>query len=63
MPPFGNLYGMRIFVDEALGRAEQITFNAGTHRELIRMAWTDFLRLVQPVPVRCTPHRTRVHAA
>lgn len=48
MPPFGNLYGLRVFVDEALSRDRQIAFNAGTHTELIRMSYADFARLVNP---------------
>ena len=48
MPPFGNLYGIAVFADESLEKDKEIAFNAGTHRELIRMAWQDFKRLVQP---------------
>jgi Ala-tRNA(Pro) deacylase len=48
MPPFGNLYGMRVFVDELLALDEQIAFNAGTHAELIQMAFEDFRRLANP---------------
>jgi len=52
MPPFGNLYGMAVYVDEALARDEEIAFNAGSHTELIRMAYRDFERLVRPKVVR-----------
>jgi Ala-tRNA(Pro) deacylase len=48
MPPFGNLYGMEVFVDERLAEDEEIAFNAGTHMELIRMPYRDFERLVHP---------------
>jgi len=48
MPPFGNLYDMKVFVDEALAEDEEIAFNAGTHRELVRLAYKDFERLVKP---------------
>lgn len=48
MPPFGNLYGLPVYVDRSLAEDEQIAFNAGTHAELIRMAYADFERLVQP---------------
>jgi Ala-tRNA(Pro) deacylase len=48
MPPFGNLYEMRVLVDELLALDEQIAFNAGTHAELIQMAFDDFRRLVNP---------------
>ena len=36
MPPFGNLYGMDVFVAEKLAEDEEIAFNAGSHSELIR---------------------------
>jgi len=48
MPPFGNLYDMPVFADESLTRDKEIAFNAGSHRELIRMAWDDFERLAGP---------------
>jgi Ala-tRNA(Pro) deacylase len=48
MPPFGQLYGMPVFVDESLTRDKEIAFNAGTHHELIRLSYEDFSRLVQP---------------
>jgi Ala-tRNA(Pro) deacylase len=48
MPPFGNLYGMAVFVDRSLADDEEIAFNAGTHAELIRMTYDDFERLVTP---------------
>jgi Ala-tRNA(Pro) deacylase len=48
MPPFGKLFGMPVFADESLTRDKEIAFNAGTHRELIRMSWDDFMRLAEP---------------
>ena len=48
MPPFGNLYGMEVFVDKALGEYDEIVFNAGTHRDLIQMKYKDFENLVKP---------------
>ena len=48
MPPFGNLYGMDVFLAAALEQDEQIAFNAGSHTELIRMPLRDFERLVKP---------------
>ena len=48
MPPFGNLYGMDVFVSESLAEDDEIAFVAGTHRELIRMTYADFDRLVEP---------------
>jgi len=48
MPPFGNLYDMPVYVDENLTADQEIAFNAGSHRELIRLAYADFQRLVIP---------------
>jgi Ala-tRNA(Pro) deacylase len=48
MPPFGNLYGIPMYVDEMLTRDKEIAFNAGTHLELIRMKYDDFDRLAEP---------------
>jgi Ala-tRNA(Pro) deacylase len=48
MPPFGNLYGIEVFADESLAKDKEINFNAGSHRELIRMAWADFENLAKP---------------
>lgn len=48
MPPFGNLYGMDVFVAESFSRNEDIVFNAGTHTELIQLSYRDFERLVKP---------------
>lgn len=48
MPPFGNLYDMAVYADASLGKQEEITFSAGSHRELVRMQWNDIVRLVSP---------------
>jgi Ala-tRNA(Pro) deacylase len=48
MPPFGNLYDLPVFVDPSLAEDKQISFNAGTHEELIQMDYRDFERLVAP---------------
>ncbi len=48
MPPFGNLYGMNVYVAEKLAEDEEIAFNAGSHSELIRLAYKDFEGLVKP---------------
>lgn len=63
MPPFGNLYGMRVFADETLLRDKDVAFNAGSHRELVRMAWRDFERLVQPQIVRVALRKIAAEAA
>jgi Ala-tRNA(Pro) deacylase len=48
MPPFGNLYGVPVYVDAALAQDEEIIFNAGTHEDTIRMRYSDFERLALP---------------
>jgi Ala-tRNA(Pro) deacylase len=52
MPPFGNIYGMPVYVEESLTRDREIAFNAGTHKELIQLAYEDFARLVHPKILR-----------
>ena len=54
MPPFGNLYGMKVYVDPRLAADEEIAFNAGTHTEVMRLPYADFERLVKPVIARVT---------
>ena len=48
MPPFGNLYSMDVYVAETLADNEQIAFNAGSHMEVVRLAYADFERLAHP---------------
>ena len=48
MPPFGNLYGMDVFVADDLTEDSYIAFNAGSHTDVIRMAYEDYERLVHP---------------
>lgn len=51
MPPFGNLYGMKVFVSQVLREDEEIAFNAGSHDELIRLPYAEYERLVHPTPL------------
>ncbi|MDX1641120.1 MAG: YbaK/EbsC family protein [Balneolaceae bacterium] len=53
MPPFGNLFDLDTLVAEVLTEDEVISFNAGTHKELVKMNYTDFEELVNPqvIPV------------
>jgi len=48
MPPLGPLYNIPVYVDESLV-GTRLTFNAGTHRELITMEWADYEKLVKPI--------------
>jgi Ala-tRNA(Pro) deacylase len=48
MPPFGNLYGLAVYVDTELTRDDTIVFNAGTHTQTVKMKYADLARLVRP---------------
>ncbi len=49
MPPFGSMFNMPVLVDESIAVAEFIAFNAGTHQDVLRLAASDFHRLVSPL--------------
>lgn len=48
IPPFGNLYGLKVYVAPELAEDDYIFFSAGTHTELVRMSYDDFEWLVEP---------------
>jgi Ala-tRNA(Pro) deacylase len=48
VPPFGNLYGIDVWVDRAVACTEKIVFCAGTHEDCIRMRYADFAKLARP---------------
>jgi Ala-tRNA(Pro) deacylase len=48
MPPFGQLYDMDVFVAGSLIRADMISFNAGTHTEVLTLPFWEYERLVEP---------------
>jgi len=48
MPPFGSIYDMAVYAEDALEENQEILFNAGTHSELIRMSYKDFRRIADP---------------
>jgi len=52
MPPFGNIYGIEVFVSESLRNNNEIAFNAGSHTELIRLSYKDYEKLVGPKIVK-----------
>jgi len=49
MPPFGNFYGLPVYVDKSLANVKEIVFRAGTHRDTAKIAYADYVRLAQPV--------------
>lgn len=48
MPPFGNLYNMDVYMSGSFTADDEIAFNAGSHSQLIRMAFADYQHLVKP---------------
>jgi len=48
VPPFGNLYGLPVWVSSTVAADERITFNGGTHQDAVRMKYADFEKLVRP---------------
>ena len=48
IPPFGELYGLPVYLDQRLVESSQIVFCAGTLSEGIRMGNVEFMHLVKP---------------
>jgi Ala-tRNA(Pro) deacylase len=49
MPPLGNLVGMDVYLDEDLANESFIAFNAGTHRNVVELRFSDYRKLVDPI--------------
>ncbi len=49
MPPLGNLYEQKVYVDKHLAEDERIVFDAGRHNTAIRMRYRDYEKLAQPI--------------
>jgi len=45
VPPFGNLFGLPVLLDEALCANERVVFSAGSHGRSITMRCADLVRL------------------
>jgi Ala-tRNA(Pro) deacylase len=48
-PPFGEAYGLKVYADKILEENEEIAFNAGTHTDMLRIKFRDFVRLARPI--------------
>ncbi len=46
-PPFGDLFGLEVYIDRAVSENDDIVFNAGTHTETIKMRYSDFAHLAR----------------
>lgn len=47
-PPFGNLYGIPVFLDETLRRRQRMVCRDGSHTETITLAVNDYVEVVAP---------------
>ena len=54
MPPFGNLYGMEVFVEPDVPCKNSFLCNAGRHDEVLAVAYEDFKSLVRPITIQMT---------
>ena len=48
MPPFGNFYRVPVYLDRSLVDEPYIVFQAGTHHTTMKIAMSDYRRLVNP---------------
>ena len=49
VPPYGGLYGLRVYVDPCLSGVSEIVLPAGDGRSAVAMAWREFERLARPI--------------
>ena len=48
IPPFGSLFGLVTYCDQALAEETQINFNAGDHAKSVSMSYSDYAQVEQP---------------
>lgn len=48
IPPFGNLFGLQVYLDVSLSENETIAFNAGSHTDSILMRYSDYAKIINP---------------
>ena len=59
MPPFGNLFGVPVYVDPAVEKDESVYFNAGNHVQTVRLCYKDFEKLAKPRVVRLVEEKKK----
>jgi Ala-tRNA(Pro) deacylase len=47
-PIFGNVYGVPVYMDRSLLQDDYLVFRDGTHMKTLKVATSDFVRLVHP---------------
>ena len=53
VPPFANIFGLQVYMDNGLLDRETIVFSAGTHTDSIIMKPSDYVNIVKPLIVEC----------
>jgi Ala-tRNA(Pro) deacylase len=48
MPPFGSMFDLPVYADSTLKEDKEIVFNAGTHKDMVKMKYKDFEKLAKP---------------
>ena len=49
VPPFGNLFGLKVYFDKLVLENDVVAFNAGQHTKSIKMKSKDLQKIVNPV--------------
>jgi Uncharacterized conserved protein len=56
MPPFGQMAGLKVYLDKSLEENETVAFNAGTHTDVLKIKLKDYIRLTTPSVVDFSKH-------
>lgn len=48
-PPFGELWGVRVYIDKSLLKEKEISFYGGNHKTIVKISLNDYLRLTNPI--------------
>ena len=57
LPPFGNLFGLPVYLDLAVAEHDELYFSAGNHAQTVRIRYRDYERLVRPRVIRLTEEK------
>ena len=49
VPPFGNLFDLKVYFDKSVLENDIVVFNAGAHTKSIKMKSKDLIKVVNPV--------------
>jgi Ala-tRNA(Pro) deacylase len=64
VPPFGTLCGMRVFMSDELADCNTLALAAGLRKHVLRVAYSDYMRLVRPIVLPLSvPQRESAPAA